>query len=209
MPFVLHPRGVRRLGRLTALLAAAVLGVPAVASAASCPPQPTTTPFTQWGDAGSYFLAPGGNFEAPLWSSGWIAANAGRTLGNEPFHVGGSSDSYSLTIGGGGVAVSPAFCFDESMPYVRFFAHALGTAGNLQVRLAVLTAAGPVSFPFDRVADLPAASMGSWAPTGQLPLTNRAATVDGQGDPARLVFDVAGPGSWQIDDVYVDPYRMG
>jgi hypothetical protein len=209
VPFVLHPRGVRRLGRLTALLAAAVLAVPAVASAASCPPQSTTTPFTRWGDAGSYFLAPGGNFEAPLWSSGWIVANAGRTFGNEPSHVGGGSDSYSLTIGGGGLAVSPAFCFDGSMPDVRFFAHALGTAGNLQVRLAVLTANGPVSLPFDRVADLPAASMPTWAPTGPLSLAEGAAAADGQVDQARLLFDVAGPGSWQIDDVYVDPYRMG
>ena len=208
MPFVLRPRGVRRLGRLTAFLAAAVLGVPAVASAASCPPQPTTTPFTQWGDAGSYFLAPGGDFEAPLRSSGWIVANAGRTPGNEPFHVGGGSDSYSLTIGGGGVAVSPAFCFDDSMPYLRFFAHALGTAGDLHVRLAVMTAHGPVSFPFDRVADLPAASMPSWAPTGQLALTDGAVAADGE-DQARLVFDASGPGSWQIDDIYVDPYRMG
>jgi hypothetical protein len=209
VPFVLHPRRVRRLGRLTALLVAAVLGLPAVASAASCSPQPTTTPFTQWGDAGSYFLAPSGNFEAPLWSSGWLVANGSRTLGNEPFHVGAGSDSYSLTIGGGGVAVSPPFCFDESMPYVRFFARALRPAGTLQVRLAVMTAAGPVSFPFDRVADLPAASMPSWAPTGQLPLANGAPAAGGQGGQARLVFDVAGPGSWQIDDIYVDPYRMG
>ena len=209
MPFVLHPRGVRRLGRLTALLAAAVLGLPAVASAASCPPQATTTPFAQWGDAGSYFPAPSGNFEAPLSSSGWIVTNGSRTLGNEPFHVGGGSDSYSLTIGDGGVAISPAFCFDESMPYVRFFAHALGRAGSLHVRLAVLSANGPVSFPFGRVDSLPAASMPRWAPTGQLSLTNGPAAADKPGDQARLVFDVAGPSSWQIDDIYVDPYRMG
>ncbi len=209
MPLFLRPRGVMRLGRLTALLAAAIVGLPAVASAASCPPQPTTTPFTRWADAGSYFLAPGGNFEAPLSSSGWIVLNGSRTFGNEPFHVGGGSDSYSLTLGGGGVAVSPAFCLDQSMPYLRFFAHALGMGGNLQVRLAVLTANGPVSFPFDHVANLPAASMPRWAPTGQLSLSNGPAVAGGQAAQARLVFNVAGPGVWQIDDLYVDPYRMG
>ena len=208
MAFVLHPRGVKRLGRLTALLAVAVLGLPAVASAASCPPQPTTTPFTRWGDASSYFLAPGGDFEAPLSSSGWLVAGAARTAGNEPFQVEGGG-SYSLTIAGHGVAISPAFCVDAAMPSLRFFAHALASGGTLQVRLAVLTAHGPVGLPADHVADLPAATMPVWAPTGQLPLTNGPLAAGGQGVQARLVFDVAGRGSWQIDDIYVDPYRMG
>jgi hypothetical protein len=207
--FVLHLRGVKRLGRLTALLAVAVLGLPAVASAAACPAQPTTTPFTRWGDASSYFLAPNGDFEAPLSSSGWLVAGGERTLGNEPFQVGGGTGSYSLTIASGGVAISPAFCFDAAMPSLRFFAHALAGGGTLQVRLAVLTGHGPVSLPSDHVADLPAATMPTWAPTDQLPLTDGPVAAGGQGVQARLVFDVAGPGSWQIDDIYVDPYRMG
>jgi hypothetical protein len=214
--FVPHPRGVirlprmvTRLARVATLLSVAALGLPAAASAASCPAQPTTTPFAPWGDTSSYFLTPGGDFEAPLSSSGWLVAGAERTAGNEPFHVGGAADASSLTIGGGGVAISPAFCFDATMPSLRFFAHALAGGGTLQVRLAVLTADGPVSLPADHVADLPAATMRTWAPTGQLPLTDGPGAAGAQAQQARLVFDVTGRGIWQIDDIYVDPYRMG
>jgi hypothetical protein len=209
MPVVPHPRVVKRLGRIAALMAAAVLAVPAVASAASCPAQATATPFAQWGDSGSYFAVPGGNFEAPLQTSGWMAAGAQRTVGNEPVHVGSLSDSYSLTMVGGGVAISPAFCVDDSMPYFRFFAHALGTNGDLRVRLVVQTASGTVDIPFRHVVDLAAGSMASWAPTAQLNLADSSVLAKGQVGRGRLVFNVTGASSWQIDDIYVDPFRMG
>jgi len=209
MPFFLHQRVARRFGRLLALTAAATLAIPAVASAASCPAQPTTTPFTQWGDTGSYFPVPGGNFEAPLWTSGWTVINGERTSGNEPFYVGSSSDSHALTLQGGGVAISPAFCVDASMPYFRFFAHALGPNGALQVRLVVQTAGSTIDIPFTQFDDVAAASMGSWAPTAQLNLADGAALANGKLGLGRLVFNVAGYSSWQIDDIYVDPFRVG
>jgi hypothetical protein len=221
MRFALHPRVARRIGRFAALMTVAALAIPAAASAAahatahatasaaSCPAQATTTPFTQWGDTGSYFLVPGANFEAPLSSSGWTVIDGERTLGNEPFYVGSSTDSYSLTLGRRGVAISPAFCVDDSMPYMRFFAQALGMNGDLQVRLVVQTASGRVDIPFSQVADLAAGSMPSWAPTPQLKLTNDPALANGQTGIGRLVLDVAGSSSWQIDDIYVDPFRFG
>jgi hypothetical protein len=209
MRFLLYPRFVRRLGRVAAVMAAATLAVPAVASAASCPAQGTSTPFAHWGDTGSYFPVPDGNFESPLLSSGWTVFNGERTLGNEPFYVDGSGDSHSLTIAGGGIAISPAFCVDDTMQYFRFFAHALGTNGELRVGLVVQTAGGGVEIPFGQFTDLTAASMTSWAPTAQLNLADGAALANGQTGLGRLVFDVAGPSGWQIDDVYVDPFRMG
>jgi hypothetical protein len=209
MHLVPQPRVRRRFGRLAALTAAAMFALPAAAFASSCPAQATTTPFTQWGDTASYFPLAGGNFESPLAASGWMVAGAERTLGNEPFYVGGSTDSHSLTIDGGGVAVSPPFCIDASMPYFRFFAHALSANGNLQVRLLVQPAARPFSMPLSQPVDLTAGSMDSWGPTSQLNLAGGMTVAPGQSAVARLVFDVAGRGSWQIDDVYVDPYRMG
>jgi hypothetical protein len=209
MPVVLYPRVVKRLGRFAALMAAAVLAVPAVASAASCPAQATTTPFAQWGDSGSYFPVAGGNFEAPLRASGWTVTGAERTVGNEPFYVGSHSDSYSLTMGGGGVAISPAFCVDDSMPYFRFFAHALGRSGNLQVRLVFQTTGGLADVPFSHAVDLASASMVNWAPTAQLNLGDGSVLGNGETGVGRLVFDVAGASSWQLDDIYVDPFRMG
>lgn len=209
MLVVLQPRVRKRLGRLAALAVAAMFALPAAAFASSCPAQATTTPFTQWGDTGSYFPLAGGNFESPLAAGGWIVAGAERTLGNEPFYVGRSSDSHSLTIDGGGIAVSPTFCIDDSMPYFRFFAHALGANGNLQVRLVVQNATGPISTPISHAVDLTAGSMASWGPTGQLNLADGVTVATGQSALGRLVFDVAGRSSWQVDDIYVDPYRMG
>jgi hypothetical protein len=209
MAVVLDPRARTRLMRLAALTVVMMFVIPATAFASSCPAQATTTPFASWGDSGSYFALPGGNFESPLATSGWIVSGAARTLGNEPYFVGASSDSHSLTIGGGGIAVSPAFCIDDSMPYFRFFARSLNAGGNLQVRLVVQAGARSFSAPLSHVVDLTAGAMASWAPTGQLNLTNGTTVANGQSAVGRLVFDVAGRASWQVDDIYVDPYRMG
>ena len=191
------------------LTAALLIAIPAMASAASCPAPQTTSPFAQWGDTGSYFAVPGGNFESPLAATGWIVSRAGQTPGNESFYVGAATDSSSLLINGGGVALSPAFCIDNSMPYLRFFARSLGTNGKLEVHLVVQSRAGLVTAPFSRVAVLSSGSMPSWAPTDQLALGDGVTAAAGQTATARLAFSVAGHGGWQLDDVYVDPYRMG
>jgi hypothetical protein len=204
-----HAGASRRLGRLAALTAALLFAIPAIASAATCPTPQTTGPFTLWGDTGSYFSLPGGNFESPLDASGWVVNRAERAPGNEPFLVGAPTDSSSLVIGGGGIALSPPFCIDNSMPYLRFFARSLGANGKLEVRLVVQTRAGLVTAPFTRVADLTAGSMPSWAPTGQLALADGVTGSAGRTTTARLAFSVAGHGGWQVDDIYVDPYRMG
>lgn len=180
-----------------------------MASAASCPTPQTTTPFTQWGDSDSYFSVPGGNFESPLAATGWIVDRAARVPGNEPFLVGAATDSSSLVIGGGGTALSPAFCIDDSMPDLRFFARSLGANGKLAARLVVQTRLGVTTAPFGRVADLTARSMPSWAPTGPLALAEGMTGPAGRTTTARLAFSVEGHGAWQIDDIYVDPYRMG
>ena len=130
MRTLLHLLSRTRLACVAALTLLMMVVIPSAASASTCPAPATTTPFTQWGDTGSYFLVPGGNFESPLAASGWFVNRADRTLGNEPFFVGGSSDAYSLTMNGFALAVSPAFCIDNTMQNLRFFAHALGGNGD-------------------------------------------------------------------------------
>ena len=152
---------------------------------------------------------PGGSFESPLAAAGWIVDRAERAPGNEPSLVGAATDASSLVIGGGGVALSPAFCVDSSMPYLRFFARSLGTNGKLAVRLVVQTRLGVSTAPFSRVAALPAGSMPTWAPTGQLALADGMTAPGARPSTARLAFSVEGHGAWQLDDIYVDPYRMG
>jgi hypothetical protein len=193
-----------RIAGLTCLVVLASTGVAFATSEtfAACPVPPLSTPFSQWGDTNSYFLAPGGSFEG---TSGWTLSGASLTPGNEPFYVDGSGDSQSLTISAGGTATSPYFCVDNTMSGLRFFAQQATAGSDLQVTALVQTSSGVHAVS---LADLADGSMPSWAPTqavgsgGSLP--------DGQTLMVALQFSVPqSAGSWQIDDLYVDPYRSG
>jgi len=196
---------LRVLRRVAALAFFGVLAVPGIALA-SCPTQPVSNPFSQWGDNNNYFLAPGGSFEGTTDQVGWTLSGASLTQGNEPFYVDSSSDSQSLTISGGGSAISPFFCVDNTMGSLRFFAQQIEAGGGLHVYALVQTANGVQTVPVARLLD---GSMPSWAPTQ--PITGDTENLsDDQTLQVALEFSVrAWSASWQIDDVYVDPYRSG
>lgn len=199
---------------VTGVAALAFLGLLAAPGAAfasssilaSCPTQPVSTPFSQWGDANDYFLAPGGSFEGTADQVGWTLSNATLTSGNEPFYVNDSGDSQSLTIAGGGSATSPYFCVDNTMGSLRFFAQQVSAGAGLHVQALVQTSNGVSTVPLAHLFD---GSMPTWAPTN--PITgNSSGLPDGQMLSVALQFTVrSSAASWQIDDVYVDPYRSG
>jgi hypothetical protein len=196
---------LRVLRRVAALAFVGVLAAPGIALA-SCPTQPVSTPFSQWGDNNNYFLVPGGSFEGTADQVGWTLSGASLTQGNEPFYVDSSSDSQSLTISGGGSATSPFFCVDNTMGSLRFFAQQIAAGGGLHVYALVQTADGVQTVPVARLLD---GSMPSWAPTQ--PITGDTQDLsDDQTLQVALEFSVhASSASWQIDDLYVDPYRSG
>ena len=169
-----------------------------------CPTQPVSTPFSQWGDTNDYFLVPGGSFEGTADQVGWTLSSASLTRGNEPFNVNGSGDSQSLTINGGGSATSPYFCVDNTMSGLRFFAQQADAGNRPPVRALVQTSDGVPSCP---LADLADGSMPAWAPTEPRRVGDASRRQLAHGGAA---LPRPGPsGSWQIDDVYVDPYRSG
>jgi hypothetical protein len=195
----------RAATRLAALTCLAVFASAGVAAAAPCPTLSSVTPFAQWGDSSSYFLAPGGSFEGPASSLGWTLDSAGVAAANEPFDVGVGSNAQSLTIGAGGSATSAALCLDKTMPYFQFFARQLTPGSDLRVQLTI--GHGNRHAWAITVADLPDGSMPNWAPTGRMFLVSGRLPA-GLSFNAALRFAVpAAAGSWQIDDVYVDPYR--
>jgi hypothetical protein len=197
------------------VLAAAVLPLSggSVALADACPASPTTSPFTAWGDLNGYFLMPGGSFEPggadP--ANGWTLNNASITPGNEPFYVGSPTDQQSLTLNSGGsVAVSPWFCLDATMPSFRFFAQEATAGSDLHVTLRLASGTSILGASTDNMIDLQDGSMPTWAATDPLGLAAALSIPPGSSVQAQLVFHVpASGGSWQIDDVYVDPYRVG
>jgi hypothetical protein len=165
-----------------------------------------STPFSQWGDTSSYFLLPGGSFEGTPDQVGWTLSNASLSPGNESFYVNANGDGQSLSISGGGSATSPYFCVDNTMPDMRFFAQQVAAGSDLKIEALVQTPNGVDTVP---VADLADGSTSSWAPTE--PISGNSGALP-NGDSIMVALRFEAPltaGSWQIDDVYVDPYRSG
>jgi hypothetical protein len=201
---VIHPRVRKTIGRIAALTCAAVFVSSGAAMAAQCPTQSAKQKFTKWGDSSSYFLVPGGSFEGAPAQAGWSLSAASVIDGNEPWHINAAGDDQSLLINGGGSATSPVFCVDSTMPSLRFFVHQTTPGSDLKVQGVVQTPRGPISVT---LADLADGSLSSWTPVQINVATNRI--PKGTSIPAAMRFMVPGDGSWQIDDIYVDPYRAG
>ena len=204
MPLVIHPRVRKTLGRIAALTCVAVFVSSGAAFAADCPTHSVNQKFSKWGDSSNYFLVPGGSFEGTPAQVGWTLSGSTLTPGNEPFHLNGVSDDQSLLIDGGGSATSPVFCVDSTMPSFRFLVRQTEPGSDLRIQGVVPTPRGPLTLT---VADLPDHVLSSWTPVQITVQTDRI--PKGFSVAAAMRFVVPATGSWQIDDVYVDPYRAG
>lgn len=189
-----------------ALAAVALTAAPASAAPsapAGCPDVPTVQPFAPWQDYADYLLAPDGDFEDG--AAGWTLEGGAQAVeGNETFAVGGSADHRSLEMPAGARATTAPMCIGEEHKTMRFFATTTGR-GALTVEAIYTTRNGKaksVTLGAVRGDD-------AWAPTDVLPM--RVNELAGDYDNAMSVslrFTVRGNATWQIDDVYVDPFRM-
>jgi len=202
----------RRTGRMlfaTAVAAVALLAPagPAHAgllsqSAGPCPSYPSSAVFSRWLDPMQYTLAPGGAFES---AAGLTFTGGARIVGgNESSYVHSSADRNSVLIPRGGTVTTGAICVGLDKPTIRFFAKRptfallpLMTAEALYVDRGGVTR----SLPF---VGVPLAG-GSWSL--QLPFVSSAALLE-LGDTTMVRFRLkAVSGDWQVDDLYVDPWR--
>ena len=178
---------------------------PLVASAESCDAQELSQPFMPWADPASYTLAPDGGFEAK--GNGWsLAGGAAVVAGNEPYYVGDDGDKRSLRLTAGSTATSGAMCVGIEHPTIRLFARNTGSPlSSLRVKVHYVDAMGETqSAPIGAVA-----SNGQWQPTPPMAIgVNLLPLLPGEMTPVAFEFTPVGSGGeWQIDDVYVDPYR--
>jgi hypothetical protein len=193
----------------TATIAAAAFASPAnaallTASADSCVDGPLTQPFQRFGDRHNYKLL--GSFEAenPAWQ---LSGGARIVSGNETYKVGGATHSRSLSLPQGSAAISPFTCIGLSEPTLRLFAKRnsalLGLVSTLNVQIQVKTSLGLSVWLPVLPGDLGGSS---WHPTAQMPLiANILPLSHSDKTPVRFRFSPL-LGSWQIDDVYVDPF---
>ena len=204
--------GKLKIFAATAACAAAAIAAPAadagvlVSSAESCATQQFSNPFSRWGDNAAYTPVPGGAFESgqKAWT---LSGGATVVAGNEPFKVRSAADASSLSIPQGGVATSPAMCVGLSEPTIRWFQKQsnslLGLTGSMTVSVLTETSLGGVV-----ETPVGAGLLGtSWSPslTGVI-VTNLLPLLPDSKTAVAFRFRAV-TGTWNVDDVYVDPYQ--
>jgi hypothetical protein len=213
----MHTADVRRTGlrRLLTLLAALVAVLAVTASPAAAEDEllgcgyDASHPFLPFLDPLPYTLLPGADFESG--TSGWRLSGGARIAdGNEPWAVSGPG-SRSLLLPSGSSATSPPMCMGLVLPVVRFFSTGGSLLSYLQVDALYTDASGrqrsvtllPVGLPSKVwVPNLPMLQLGG---------TLNALTLNGLTTEISLRFTprgLFGSGTWRIDDVYVDPWKV-
>jgi hypothetical protein len=187
---------------LVGTMALAAAALPATANADlietdACDTAALSQPFAPWGDNAQYKLAPGGDFEGSL--DGWKFSGGATRV------AGGRNGGYSVRIPAGGSVTTPATCVNAAYPTFRFFSK---SSGGLLGLLPAMTVEVLYRDSALRILPLP---LGVGLPSRgfQPSLTMLTGSVlagllnDGEdfvGIRFRSVL-----GTWNVDDVYVDP----
>ena len=186
---------------LVAAAATAVIAAPTGnAGLLSCPA--SQHPFAQFGDNNTYFGFANNGFENG--ANGWNLSGASVVGGNEPWNVNGAG-SNSLSIGPGGTASSQRVCAALLAPDWRMFAKSNGANGSLRAQIVFYGLLGNITGILN-VTNFDSADYGGWEPSGDIAsvLALPIATVSAQ---LRLT-NTSSSGTWQVDDVFVDPCGM-
>ena len=168
-----------------------------------CGDESLSQPFAQFGDNSQYKLVQGGSFESSL-ADYTLLGGAKVVSGNEPWKVGGASHAKSLVLPAGSSVITPPACVGLAEPTLRFFAKKnSGLLSTLAVSVYVKTSLGlVVPVPVGVVL-----GNGQWKATSpMLIVANLLPLLPGDRTPVAFQFTPL-LGSWQIDDVYVDPFR--
>ena len=158
-------------------------------------------PFARFGDSNNYVLVPGGAFENG--DRAWKLSGGAKVVrGNETFYVNDRSDQQSLYLPGGSIATSPPMCFDPGDWHVRFF---VAGSGSVRVKVVVKSLLGVLS-----TLDGGTVRAGSsWKPSPEVELliTNLCGVL--ATDSVSLRLSPVDDSVVRVDDVYLDPWRVG
>jgi hypothetical protein len=161
--------------------------------------------FAPWGDFSYYATLLNGGFESG--STGWSLSGGARVVaGNEPYSVGRRGDSHSLLLPAGSSVSSGTVCFALGDWHMRLFAKNVGSAsGQLHVQVVVPSLVGGLLTILDGGT---ISGTGTWAPSPQVKLALCNVTSLLGTKAVAFRFTPVGPGAaFQIDDVYLDPWK--
>jgi hypothetical protein len=193
---------------LATIAAGAALAAPAQAgiltkTATDCENPATARVFARYLDPMNYMLVPGGTFESG--AAGWTLTGGAKVVnGNEPAQVSGDGGAKSLSLPAGSSAETPAICVGLGEPTLRFFARKnSGLLSTMLVFVEFQLADGTwVTIP--NGVDLG----GAWHPSLPLPvIANLLPLLPPDKTAIKFKFAPILGGDWQLDDVYVDPFR--
>lgn len=202
---------LRRVAKLSVLAGLAALALPGAANAGvltetakDCTEPAMSQPFTPWLDFMHYTPSPGATAES---ADGWnLSGGAGIADGQEPWEVAGDGSS-SLRLPSGSSAQTDTMCVGIEYPTIRFFARSsnAGLLSSLRVDVTFeLWLGATVTVPIGSM--LPTG--GAWRVTPPyVVLASLLPLLPGDLTPVRFTFTPQGPGTWQVDDVFVDPFR--
>jgi hypothetical protein len=174
-------------------------------TATNCDDAVSSRVFLPWLDIANYVPAPGGDAES---ASSWKLSGGAQVVpGNEPWKVGDKADASSLRLPAGSSATTDVICVGIGHPTMRFFARKTsgGLLSTLRVEVLFEGLGGVVkSLPIGVVL-----GGSSWQPTLPFPvIANLLPLLPGAQTPVAFRFTPIGGGTWQVDDVYVDPWRL-
>jgi hypothetical protein len=172
----------------------------------SCVDPKIEHPFARFGDNRDYVLAPGGAFDDAA-TSGWsLEDGATVTDVDDPLGIGGGESGGSLSLPPGASATSPLMCVDLTYPTMRFVLTQHDVKDS-DLDVEVLYPETEKGKPeWHRTGTVKGRQKDGWKVTEDVRLDpERSGKLPG-GRPVALRFTShADHGSWQIDDVYVDP----
>jgi hypothetical protein len=192
-----------------AIIAAFALAPAAKASvfgggpASYCDPSSSQV-FSRFGDSSYYARMMNGGFENG--NAAWLLSGGARVvLGNEPYYLSGNaSDGNSLLLPAGSTAYSGTVCFALGDWHLRLMMKRLSPTGGLRVQVIVPSVLGVLT-----VLDGGTVSgTTTWAPSPRLELLlSNVVSLLGTRAVAFRFTPVGVGASYQIDDVYLDPWK--
>ena len=175
-------------------------------SRATCVAPLIEQPFLSFKDERNYVLAPGGSFEDSSLDGWSLEDGADVAPGNEPFNLRGLSDNNSLVLPAGASATSPTMCVDLTWPTLRFVANQTGEQ-DAELEVEVLYPEAEAKHAnWHSAKKFKAKRKDGWSLTEDVKLSPERGGKFAGGRPVALRFtNNSDHGSWQIDNIYVDP----